>query len=310
MHCFKWTGKTFPKLHTHLPLRGSSLALCVRSSAASSARPRLVLSRDPRNAQQGQHLSVRWMLPLRCAKHTRVAARQRYAVRVIASEAGGDRSDDRPNRVPRVRRVADEEFMVHDEELFQPDEWFDPAVYVQWIERVNVAAQDANVNFEASVSGEPSGGVSSLNLLSSLNPEPADPLKQLESCLWFDHEPDLDPEQLAELDRQADEYEIQRLIKKGVLKKRSDNSEGVKRLSTTFVRTWRKKMKGGREMVLRRSRLVARGSDGWRWIGPMCLHLRRTLRSRGLCPGCLRIISAISQSKTTRCLACTSEMHT
>ena len=38
-----------------------------------------------------------------------------------------------------------------------------------------------DANFEASVQGEPSTGVSFLNLPSCLNSTPADPLKQLES---------------------------------------------------------------------------------------------------------------------------------
>ena len=45
---------------------------------------------------------------------------------------------------------------------------------------------------------ELSRGLCSLNLPSSLDSKPTYPLKQLESCLWFDHKPD--PKQLAELE--------------------------------------------------------------------------------------------------------------
>ena len=66
--------------------------------------------------------------------------------------------------------------------------------------------------------------------------------------------PTLSPEQQAEVDAAADMFEVQRLIRKGVLKcagvRGEVSSEGVKRLSTKFVRTWRRKVKDGVEQVL------------------------------------------------------------
>ncbi|CAE7254302.1 unnamed protein product [Symbiodinium sp. CCMP2592] len=69
------------------------------------------------------------------------------------------------------------------------------------------------------------------------------------------------------VDAIADRFEVQRLIRKRVLKcaglRGEVLEEGFKRLSTKFVRTWRKKVKGGVEMVLRRSRLCARE---YKWL--------------------------------------------
>ena len=64
--------------------------------------------------------------------------------RPAGTEAGG--GDDRPSKVPRVMRVADEEVMVNDEELCEPAEWQDPAVYAQWIEPVSKQAHSAETS--------------------------------------------------------------------------------------------------------------------------------------------------------------------
>ena len=84
-----------------------------------------------------------------------------------------------------------------------------------------------------------------------------------EAELWFDpgpggSEPALDCEVLERLDRIADEVELERLVKMGVLVEDnglpSEDGSVPSQLSTKMVRTWRKKG----EKFLRRSRLVAR----------------------------------------------------
>ena len=83
----------------------------------------------------------------------------------------------------------------------------------------------------------------------------------------FPEEPTLSESEQAEVDRIADLFEVQRLIRKGVLRcvgaKGEVPVEGAKQLSTKFVRTWRHKTKDGKEQVLRRSRLVARE---YKWL--------------------------------------------
>ena len=92
-------------------------------------------------------------------------------------------------------------------------------------------------------------------------------LQLLEERLWFPEEPSLSEAQQAEVDGIADLFEVQRLIRKGVLRcaglKGEVSSENVKKLSTKFVRTWRKKVRNGVEMTLRRSRLCARE---YKWL--------------------------------------------
>ena len=56
----------------------------------------------------------------------------------------------------------------------------------------------------------------------------ASELKALESQLWFSEEPTLSPEQQAEVDSAADMFEVQRLIRKGMLKCAGVRGEGFK----------------------------------------------------------------------------------
>ena len=80
--------------------------------------------------------------------------------------------------------------------------------------------------------------------------------------LWFPYsetEPDVTAERLAELDEIADNVEVQRLLKMGVLLEPSTYSGPLaSTLSAKFVRSWRKKQVDGEPKWLRRSRLVAR----------------------------------------------------
>ena len=84
---------------------------------------------------------------------------------------------------------------------------------------------------------------------------------------FTESEPDLGPEELAALDKLADDVELQRLRTMQVLLPfdPSDDKEYVS-LSTRFVRTWREKKDGdGRQIWLRRSRFVARE---FAWLTP------------------------------------------
>ena len=237
------------------------------ASAASSARPRLVVSRDPRNAPArptpvspmdiaGSNApSSPELLP------DSAMLSELLPQRPAGTEVGGD--EDRPSKVPRVMRVADEELMVNDEELCEPPEWQDPAVYAQWIEPVSEQAHSADTGVdskdESKVANEgahPQGALSKQQL------------KELEANLWFSAIPDLSAEEQQELDNIADEFEVQRLLRKKVLvastgNAPADESSQPKHLSTTFVRTWRAKTKDGKPMFLRRSRLCARE---YRWL--------------------------------------------
>ena len=71
-------------------------------------------------------------------------------------------------------------------------------------------------------------------------------------------EPEVQPEQLMELDALADSLEIKRLINLGVLTSAEEAPANAKSLSTRFVRTWREKVVSGSPVWLRRSRFVAR----------------------------------------------------
>ena len=73
-----------------------------------------------------------------------------------------------------------------------------------------------------------------------------------------DHEPELSTEELFEVDRQACLFEVARLGSKSVLVQVEGPLEGHRTLSTKFVLTWRQKCIGGKEVWLRRARLVAR----------------------------------------------------
>ena len=84
------------------------------------------------------------------------------------------------------------------------------------------------------------------------------------SALWFvdqgKGEPVLTDAELYNLDRLADDVEVSRLVAKGVMRQveAGEGTEGMKSLSSKFVRSWRQKEKHNRPHYLRRSRLVAR----------------------------------------------------
>ena len=81
------------------------------------------------------------------------------------------------------------------------------------------------------------------------------------------HERELDPDELVRLDAIADSLEeIKRLTKMNVLTDADSVPSEAKRLSTRFVRTWRKKLdSSGNAIWLRRSRFVARE---FAWLQP------------------------------------------
>ena len=93
-------------------------------------------------------------------------------------------------------------------------------------------------------------------------PEDSEHWRQLvnEDGFWFREVPDLSPEDLAALDYKADNFEVQRLLRMGVIAEMTDSQHGAdcKDLTAKFVRTWRPKKKDGVDQVYRRSRLVAR----------------------------------------------------
>ena len=79
-------------------------------------------------------------------------------------------------------------------------------------------------------------------------------------------EPNLPAEELMALDAIADQVELQRLEKLGVLQSPDKVPASSKVLSTRFVRTWREKHnKEGLPVWLRRSRFVAREFS---WLEP------------------------------------------
>ena len=179
--------------------------------------------------------------------------------RPAGTEAGGEASD---SKTARLRRVAGETLAVNDEELEVPSEWDDLGLGTCSVDSHSSQPTEYNVkehdwvNESCAAESTQQAGILS-----------ASELKALESQLWFSEEPTLSPEQQTEVDSAADMFEVQRLIRKGVLKcagvRGEVSSEGVKRLSTKFVRTWRRKVKDGVEQVLRRSRLCARE---YKWL--------------------------------------------
>ena len=87
------------------------------------------------------------------------------------------------------------------------------------------------------------------------------PLDQIPSTLvrpFTESEPVCSPSELMELDHVADQYELARLEKMGVLAKVDGKLDGHRSLTTKSVRTWRPKVLGSERVWLYRSRLVAR----------------------------------------------------
>ena len=145
------------------------------------------------------------------------------------------------SKKPRILRVGEESLAVNDEVLESAPEWEDPAVYAEHLEEA------------WPYDPEDPGG------------DEAD-LECDEEELWFDAIPSLSEDELRSLDTKADFFEINRLIRKGVLKALADDEQpepGTKSLSSKFVRTWRRKPRHGKEAYLRRSRLCARE---YRWL--------------------------------------------
>ena len=69
--------------------------------------------------------------------------------------------------------------------------------------------------------------------------------------------PGLDQDALAVRDKQADYFEVIRLLRMKVLEQVDEQTDMTefKQLSSKFVRTWRKKKRNGQDMVSRRFRL-------------------------------------------------------
>ena len=170
-------------------------------------------------------------------------------------EAGGDEV----TKTARLRRVAEEDLAVNDEELDVPSEWTDPSVLPFLESASSAVVEPAKVGSDAVCSNTERSEVQGAMTKAEL--------QLLEERLWFPEEPSLSEAQQAEVDGIADLFEVQRLIRKGVLRcaglKGEVSSENVKKLSTKFVRTWRKKVRNGVEMTLRRSRLCARE---YKWL--------------------------------------------
>ncbi|CAE7775394.1 unnamed protein product, partial [Symbiodinium sp. CCMP2592] len=182
------------------------------------------------------------------------------------SAGTGDGGEESPSKTARLRRVANEHLAVNDEELEVPSEWDDldfssKGDAVATSGSLSVGQTANTVEHEWDASPLPPETAQQAGILSD------DELKALEAQLWFPEEPTLSPDEQAKVDAIADRFEVQRLIRKRVLKcaglRGEVSEEGFKRLSTKFVRTWRKKVKGGVEMVLRRSRLCARE---YKWL--------------------------------------------
>ena len=170
------------------------------------------------------------------------------------TEESAPAEDERATKAPRIRTVT---FGTHsydiNDEGFEADfeELADPEMFERltngWSDDEVVAASDHGPD--------------------SAMMDEAGHAAAAES-LWFrdeGSEPRLSPEELSALDRLADNVEVTRLLRKGVLRPATDEDPmwSMKRLSTKFVRSWRSKRKGGEKYYLRRSRLVARE---FRWM--------------------------------------------
>ncbi|CAE7459637.1 unnamed protein product [Symbiodinium sp. CCMP2592] len=143
------------------------------------------------------------------------------------------------SKYQRIARVGAEELPINDEVLESAPEWEDAERYLE-------VSDEAAAEWDVT------------------NTEDSRALDN-EECLWYDSIPDLSEQQQEELDRIADSFEVQRLLRKGVLEEIGDevDTSDHKELSSKFVRTWRKKLHKGKMMYFRRSRLVARE---YRWL--------------------------------------------
>ncbi|CAE7214928.1 unnamed protein product [Symbiodinium sp. CCMP2592] len=143
------------------------------------------------------------------------------------------------SKYQRIARVGAEELPINDEVLESAPEWEDAERYLE-------VSDEAAAEWDVT------------------NTEDSHALDN-EECLWYDSIPDLSEQQQEELDRIADSFEVQRLLRKGVLEEIGDevDTSDHKELSSKFVRTWRKKLHKDKMMYFRRSRLVARE---YRWL--------------------------------------------
>ncbi|CAE6963191.1 unnamed protein product [Symbiodinium sp. CCMP2592] len=125
---------------------------------------------------------------------------------------------------------------------------------------------EAEIESEVATAGEDvvSEGTAAPNVQGPLSD-----YEQLQELLWYPDDgtgpPKLSDFELGKIDSVADEVEISRLSQKQVIRpvRGDEETQGMKRLSTKMVRSWRSKRKGGKAMWLRRSRLVARE---YRWL--------------------------------------------
>ena len=141
--------------------------------------------------------------------------------------------DDRPPKFQRIARVGAEELPVNDEPLDEDSQML-----------LSEQTFDEEADFMLDSDWQ---------------------VLEDDDAFWFPEVPDLDQEALAALDRQADYFEVMRLLRMRVLEQVDEHTDvsGHKELSSKFVRSWRKKKRNGQDMVYRRSRLCARE---FRWL--------------------------------------------
>ena len=122
-----------------------------------------------------------------------------FARGLQSQRQGGDEA----SKTARLRRVADEEFAVNDEELDAPIEWTDASV-LPFLETgpsavVETAKVGSDVQCSSNDSTEVQGAMSKAEL------------QLLEERLWFPEEPSLSEADRAEVDGIADLFEVHRL---------------------------------------------------------------------------------------------------
>ncbi|CAE7512900.1 unnamed protein product [Symbiodinium natans] len=192
---------------------------------------------------------------------------------MLADEIGRDDDNPRASKAPRIRAVTFGKFSfdVNDDLLDRnASEWQDATTYVSMIDSAQASGElGVDAFHETEIDGFEPGQDHVLSQGDRTQEKAGTADESNASALWFPDtghgEPELSESELWSLDRLADDCELNRLLKKGVLRQASSSEEGsdMKRLSSKFVRTWRRKKKGGKAMFLRRSRLVARE---FRWL--------------------------------------------
>ena len=171
-----------------------------------------------------------------------------------AMEQGDDErptaEGERASKAPRVAVVNYCENM----DRFHADEVLVPEFTNDALDNL----QDYDLQFweETDLFDEPGNGKSGIN--TSGIPED----------LWFpfsEHEPNIEPGALEDLDAIGDAYEVDRLLGMGVLRPADGDEIKLHRLLSTKVRSWRVKEREGQPWYLRRSRWVARE---YTWLDP------------------------------------------